>query len=397
MKILHLNTTLEGGAGHFSNDLIRFLDKRGHKNQVLTFADFLKKGFLKMNISVLLHLIKSYLIIKFRVKKNTKVISPTFSLWSKNKINAIVITYDLVIIHRFSNFLSYEEIIRIIKKSKKAIIIGIDEGLFTPYCTYTFECENFKKSCQNCPVSPKRNHKKIVRNYLKIKNQLLNADFSNSEILVANNHEKNKILTSFWKNTNIKISTSIFPYQLIMSDNEHVSVLSNKIKFFDDKLIITFSALFPSYRKGFDLINTYLQNLHNFYPIESNKKIEINIITNDNSFLLEKSLHPNIKLKFHTILNKKAFELLLANSHIFLSFSRADSGPYTLNICYYLHTMILSFNVGVAVELAKKTKSIRIIDNFSAEKMAIQTLKIMLKSKSDIKSILNYKKDLFWI
>ena len=182
-----------------------------------------------------------------------------------------------------------------------------------------------------------------------------------------------------------------------MSDNEHVSVLSNKIKFFDDKLIITFSALFPSYRKGFDLINTYLQNLHNFYPIESNKKIEINIITNDNSFLLEKSLHPNIKLKFHTILNKKAFELLLANSHIFLSFSRADSGPYTLNICYYLHTMILSFNVGVAVELAKKTKSIRIIDNFSAEKMAIQTLKIMLKSKSDIKSILNYKKDLFWI
>ena len=66
MKILHLNTTIEGGAGHFSNDLMRYLDKRGHENHILTFKDFFKKGFLKRNFFVIIYLIKSYLILRFK-------------------------------------------------------------------------------------------------------------------------------------------------------------------------------------------------------------------------------------------------------------------------------------------------------------------------------------------
>ena len=59
--------------------------------------------------------------------------------------------------------------------------------------------------------------------------------------------------------------------------------------------------------------------------------------------------------------------------------------------------MILSFNVGVANEIAKKTKSVNIIDNFSTTSMATQTLKIILYSKLNLKSILSYEKDLLWI
>lgn len=392
MKILHLNTTIEGGAGHFSNDLKRYLDKRGHENHILTFKDFFKKGFLKRNFFVLIYLIKSYLILRFRKKNTIKIISPLFSLWKYSKIKDLVKLYDLVIVHRFSNFLSFQELVKITIDSKKVKILGIDEGLFLLDRRYSMNGKNYISDIKKF----EKNNRKL-KDYLRIESLLEKADFSNSEIIIANAVEKEKIKSSFWKKSKIKISTKIFPYQPYISNESLEKIFCNKIKCFENKLKITISALYPSYRKGFDLIGGYLQKLHDLYPSKSHKEIEVNIITKDNSFFIEKSPHPKIKLKFHNILNKHSFELLLAKSHVFLSFSRFDSGPYTLNICYYLHTMILSFNVGVANEIAKKTKSVNIIDNFSTTSMATQTLKIILYSKLNLKSILSYEKDLLWI
>ena len=127
------------------------------------------------------------------------------------------------------------------------------------------------------------------------------------------------------------------------------------------------------------------------------KKIEVNIITREDSIDFEKFSNKNLKFNYHNILDKKAFEIMLAKSHLFLSFSRADSGPFTLNMCYYLKTFILSFRVGVATELEKKTKSIRVINDFSSENMAKQTLKIMNESTQNIKNILSYKIENLWI
>ena len=108
----------------------------------------------------------------------------------------------------------------------------------------------------------------------------------------------------------------------------------------------------------------YLNNLNLLLPENSSKKITVNIITGENSINLEKFSNESLEIKSHNILNKDSFEIMLAKSHLFLSFSIADSGPFTLNMCYYLKTLILSFRVGVATEIEKKTKSIRIIDDF---------------------------------
>ena len=390
MKILHLTTSNQGGAGIFAANLVRYLDDSGHENEIFTFIDLFKKGFFKRRFSILIYLFRSFLILKYKKKNTTKIISPIFSLWSPSKIKKIVFDYDLVVIQRFSNFLSFQEIVQIIQNSKKVIIIGIDEGLFTPYCTFTFNCDKYTKSCEKCPVAPKRKFKRIISNYLKIENILETADFSNTEILVTNDLERIKLQNSFWRKAKIKVSTNIFPYSTVMSNEYLKSLFTKKIKIFDEKLIITISALYPTKRKGFDIMLKYLKNLNNLILENNRKKIEINIITRQDSIDFENFSNKNLKFKFHNILDKEAFEIMLAKSHLFLSFSRADSGPFTLNMCYYLKTIIFSFRVGVATELEKKTKSIRIIDDFSAENMAKQTLKIMNESSQNIKNILTY-------
>ena len=397
MKILHLTTTTKGGAGYVTENLVRYLDNSGHENKILTFNDFLKKGFLKKKVSVLVFLLKSFFILKFRKKKNRKVFSPVYSLWSSSKIKKIILNYDLVLIQRFSNFLSFQEIIQIIQNSKKVIIVGIDEGMFTPYCTYTFNCNKYTKSCEKCPIAPKIKFKRITHDFLKIESIIKAADFSNTEIIVANDFEKNKLRKSFWRNAKIKISTMIFPYSSINSNNYLNSLFNQKISIFDKKLIITISALYPTKRKGFDIMLKYLKNLNNLILEDNRKKIEVNIITREDSIDFEKFSNKNLKFNYHNILDKKAFEIMLAKSHLFLSFSRADSGPFTLNMCYYLKTFILSFRVGVATELEKKTKSIRVINDFSSENMAKQTLKIMNESTQNIKNILSYKIENLWI
>ena len=397
MKILHLTTTKQAGAGIFALGLSRIFEHSGHENKIFTFNDFLKKRFIKRRFSVLIYLFKSFLILKFRKKNNTKIISPLFSLWSPSKIKSLVSDYDLVVIQRFSNFLSFQEIIHIIQSSKKVIIIGIDEGLFTPYCTYTFDCEKYIGACEKCPVAPKSKFQLITSNYLKIENILKVADFSNTEIVVASDLEKIKLQNSFWRKAKIKVSTKIFPYHKVIS-NEYLNTLfAKKINLFDHKLIITISALSPTKRKGFDLVIVYLENLNNLSSHKNSKKIEINIITGKSSVNFEKFSNKNLEIKCHTILNKKAFEIMLAKSHLFLSFSRADSGPFTLNMCYYLKTIIFSFRVGVATEIEKKTKSIRIIDNFLADNMAKETLKLMNESNQKVKNLLSYNLDTTWI
>ena len=397
MKILHLTTTKQAGAGIFALGLARFFEHSGHENKIFTFNDFLKKRFIKRRFLVLIYLFKSFLILKFRKKNNTKIISPLFSLWSPSKIKSLVSDYDLVVIQRFSNFLSFQEIIQIIESSKKVIIIGIDEGLFTPYCFFTFDCDKYIGACEKCPVAPKSKFQLITSNYLKIENILKVADFSNTEIVVASELEKIKLQNSFWRKAKVKVSSKIFPYHKVMSNEYLNNLFAEKINLFDHKLIITISALSPTKRKGFDLVIVYLENLNNLLPHKNKKKIEVNIITGGSDVNFEKFSNKNLEIKYHNILNKEAFEIMLAKSHLFLSFSRADSGPFTLNMCYYLKTIIFSFRVGVATEIEKKTKSIRIIDNFLADNMAKETLKLMNESNQKVKNLLNYNTDTAWI
>lgn len=397
MKVLHLTTSISGGAGLFAKDLKRLLDSQRHENDIFTFKDFFKKRFFKISLSIISLLALTYIKLKLKNTSISRRISPVISLWSEKKIAQLVINYDVVMIHRFANFLSFSEIASIAKSKKKIIIIGIDEALFTPYCSYTYDCSKYTSGCHSCPIASERDFQKITDNYKIIKKIISSTNFSNCEVVFANDEERVKFENSFWKESNIKTRVQIFPYFKLNTEYEHLKKVDKKINQFNNKLIITVSSLHPTKRKGFDLMIRYLKLLSEESINFKDKLVEINIISNNSNNDFNQFSTKNLKVISLGAMDKYNFENMLTKSHLFLSFSRADSGPFTLNMCYYLKTMIFSFRVGVATEIVKNSKSIQIINNFSHEDMLIKTLSLMTITSSSYRDIITYQTSNKWI
>lgn len=397
MKILHLTTSKKGGAGLFTLDMERYFNNSGHINDVFSFNDFLSKGFIRFSIVVFYNLLKTLTRVKFKKKIDRKHISPLISIWRLNKIVDLVSKYDVVVIYRFANFLSLNELLKIIETSSKSYIIAVDESLFTPYCTYTFSCEQFKTGCKDCPIVKSQYKKRKIGDvFKKVNSTLKKHDLSKYDvkILTANKEEKQKISQSFWGKSNVKIETTIFPYELYLKEIEFKKIFDKKIDTFEDEIIMTISALSPSKRKGFDIFLNYLTNLESF--CEQNKRIvTLNVVTSE--FLKIKVKSNFLKIIQHGIMNKLEFEKLLASSHAFLSFSRTDSGPFTLNMCYYLRVLIYSFKVGVVTEISEQVNSVFISDQFNASSMLSLTKELFELDSTTLKSLLTYKINNKWI
>ena len=397
MKILHLTTSKKGGAGLFTLDMVRQFNKSGYINDVFSFYDFLYKGFIRFSPVVFYNLFKTLIRVKFYKKIDRKHISPLISIWRLNKIVDLVSKYDVVIIYRFANFLSHDELLNIIETSSKSYIIAVDESLFTPYCTYTISCKQFKTGCKNCPIVESQYKKKEIGViFEKVNRYLKKYDLSkyNLEILTANRVEQEKISQSYWGKTNVKIKTIIFPYLPFLKEFELEKIFNKKVRTFEDEIIISVSALSPTNRKGFDIFLDYLPML-DFFCEQNKRTVILNIVT---SSVLNVEVNSNyLKIIQHSIISKLKFEKLLASSHAFISFSRVDSGPFTLNICYYLRVLIYSFNVGVATEISEQTNSVFISDKFDALSMMSLTKNLFRLNTTDLEKTLTYKINNSWI
>ena len=397
MKILHLTTSKKGGAGLFTLDMVRHFNNSDHINDVYSFNDFLAKGFIRFSIVVFYNLFKTVLRVKFKKKNYSKHINPLLSIWRLTKIVDLVSKYDVVVIYRFTNFLSYTELLKIIEASSKSYIIAVDESLFTPYCNYTFSCEQFKTGCHDCPIVKSKNKKREIRvMYKNIYSILNDYDLSKFDvkILTANKEEKQKISQSFWGKSNIKIEPTIFPYELYLNDSEFEKIFNEKIGIFENEIIITISALAPTKRKGFDIFLNYLSKLASFCE-QNNRIVTLNVVTSE---FLDINVKSNfLKIIQHGLMNKQEFEKLIASSHAFLSFSRTDSGPFTLNMCYYLRVLIYSFKVGVATEISEQSDSIFMSDQFDSTSMMSMTQELFELDSITLKSLLSYKINNTWI
>ena len=171
--------------------------------------------------------------------------------------------------------------------------------------------------------------------------------------------------------------------------------LIKSVDSFADEINILFSAVDITKRKGYDLFLKYVAIMDDYLiKINFNKKVNINVITNK-KLKFEVNF---INIKLHNTVSPKKFEDYILNSHFFFSFSFADSGPYTLNICYYLKLPILSFKVGIVPELSKLSNSIFLADEISINSMVEISKKIFSLEKNEYDKLISYEPIKFkWI
>lgn len=153
LKVLHLSTSMYGGAGSAATRLhLALVDSKvdswivfRERSNVLQSLHFDYKIFDQLLGKALT------MISKYITKKPYSMVTPySRNMISKARIKKIA--PDVIHIHNWFNLLN-EEMIAWLIKNYSVVFTLHDSRIYTGGCHYSFDCRGFCQSCKNCPAT----------------------------------------------------------------------------------------------------------------------------------------------------------------------------------------------------------------------------------------------------
>lgn len=156
MKIAHLSTTHQGGAGIAARHLSRALNLHHMKSSFFALqANSYSAGDNEFSI---VRPLKNKAAAKVTTSVNLAISKESFfSLFSTSvdiKATIQAESFDVVHIHNFYNLLSPSFFEQLTDLSIPIVITLHDQRLFTGGCHYSLDCQNFTAGCNDCPIVP---------------------------------------------------------------------------------------------------------------------------------------------------------------------------------------------------------------------------------------------------
>ena len=345
-------------SGIVALDLMKGLMNYGCNIQIITKSELDEKYLLK-NRNIYRSFLRVFKILTNIKNKFDYIFCKSsyymFSLKTNNSkqyLNYLIESINLIpdfYIYLFpNNFLDMSDLYYLYEKTKVKIIwYMMDMSILTGGCHYAWDCDGYTKNCGFCPGLQFGHRKdRTYRNLLSKRNLL----------------EKNFLLpvaASEWQLMQLKksslFSNSKIFYKILLPINPLIFNFRNKklsrnyFNILENKKVILFGAIkIEERRKGFSELQKTLHYLHDFMsPLQVN---DIHLL-----FVGNRSLSVDYKLPFnHSFLGyldhfnlAKAFQA----SDIFVSTSIEDSGPMMINQSMMCGTPVVSFKMGVALDL----------------------------------------------
>ena len=330
MRILHLATSSDGGAGIAATRIVTAQTIMGMDSMLLTRENQLENVRIKF---------KKYLgkLVtigsKQIVNKRYGVISP-ISISTFNFKEIEIYKPDVLNIHNWYNFLSLRDIYRLSEKYPITFTLH-DARLATGGCHVTLGCEKFEQTCKKCPAS------KID---FAIRQSKKNMDAHLSMM------KKYAIVSpSKWMLSELSKSTLV--------QNSQVSeVIGNPVPFTENisprakmatPLRISFvSAVLDSEFKGLELLINSLKFLGANYPeIKGVVKLIGNTVQNHDS------KYGGIEVKTIGSVSEPELKSILADTDLLLVPSVSDNFPSVITEAQFAGAIVVATNVGGIPEM----------------------------------------------
>lgn len=258
---------------------------------------------------------------------------------------------DIIIAVFMQNMVSFKDLYKLQVQTKANVILYImDMAPFTGACHYAWDCRNYQKNCGNCPALYSNNENDQTRKNWEFKKKYI--DKTKLTVIAASEGQFQQLLKSSLFQLKDK-------HKVLLGLDENIFNVSDKIsarklmKLPQDKTIIFFGAVnINSKRKGYFELIEILNHLYNI--IEDSSKIYIAIAGGFNN-----ALHNMLPFE-HTFLGYLDYWKLAYTfqaSDVFLSPSIEDSGPMMVNQSIMCGTPVVSFDIGVAIDLVKSRKT----------------------------------------
>ena len=347
LRVAHLSTTHEGGAGLAARRLNLALNSQGIES---TFYALRKSGYIPSltEYSIQrtgLNRILSKVNASFQSKLNRKIF---FSLWSVSPINlkylkSSGIHQDTILhFHNWFNLISLSELAKLQKAGYKIVLTLHDERIFTGGCHYTLECRGFESGCGTCPFIA-QTLKAVPRRNLKKAKKFLTSDQNRIKLVAPSNWIAQEFAKSLFA-----ASFKVEVISNVHADLEYVTAFHPINK----KVRIGYASMYAkSWIKGFDIVEILQQESE-----QSECNLEFVFLSNYLDAESTKSLF------------WKDIDFLLVPS-------RMDNSPNVIHEARLNGIPLIASQVGGISELLNKEVDILIdVENFSPSALMSQIL-----------------------
>lgn len=397
LNILNLSTTSDGGAGLAAKEFNRFLLECGYNSKLVV-----KESRRKESGIIILEELSQVNTLRFafyKIKNKTKslcdkfIIGRTdnnFSFFNSNENRAeytaeeilkkTPFNPDIIIIHWVAWFLNSKTILDLYQQTNAKIFwVMMDNAPLTGGCHYSWDCEGYISDCQDCPAIIKDSKKKTASHNLQIKKEKLPDCV---ELIACSQPDYLKAVKSslFF---NRKIHKLILPVdeRLFFSSEERDAKKAHLKLPAPDSLIILFGSLsIIEKRKGLVNLISALHKVKRLLSISQKNKIHLAIIGN-------KLITEDYELPFeYTLLGYIPYNKLpdvFQVADVFVSPSIEDSGPLMINQSLMCGTPVVSFNIGVAVDLVINGITGYQADTGNTDDLALGLYNILIKEKTE--------------
>ena len=404
-KILHISSSIRGGAGIASYRMHNSLIKNGY-NSSLYIKNYSETNYPK-------NIFFSNSCFFFKIKKIVKLILPSnihfylknfffkkeinpFCFYQKNELNKkgldknflnVVRKYDILFVHWVSDFINTHDLDKIFSfKSIKIIFVMLDHAHITGGCHFSLNCEKFQSTCLNCPALRKKNslaHLQLIEKSDKIKR--FKADlitFSKTDLKLA---KSSKIKFKKYLKTTIPIELDEFDL--------------TRSKMNNNKYLFSCAFNFEDERKG---VSYFIKVLDHLDKKLKNKKITV-LCTNVPSDLEIKYNNINFE-KFNYDDDPKEYSKIYKKADVFVFTSIADSAPQMPVESLICGTPVVSFEVANLKEVITEKNDGIIVSNLNTSYMAEKIYHILYSKffhedkqikKRSLKAIKNHSQKKF--
>ena len=348
--ILHLTSTIHGGAGKYTMDFHRYLLQQGYMSYMAVRG---KKMIYPDGRTYAISITKSFWWNKLRrylfrlIVKRTEL-DNAYSMYNlcerftchlaADTLAAMPVKPDVVFVHWASDYANAEFIAHLKKQTGAEVIyLLVDNSLYSGGCHYQLDCQKYKDGCHDCPATSCRIVKRgIERNY-EFKKRLLPV----GSILINSSDDKVRLnQSSIFKNFNIEnVKLPMDWKQYIPSPNR--DALRQQWNIPVDKKVVFFGATsLAERRKGMSVLIEALNN-----------------VKSDNTLFIAAGNVNNMSLPSNTktvgYLKQEELIQMYQMADVFICPSLADAGPMMVNQALMCGTPIVAFPVGVSSDLVR--------------------------------------------
>lgn len=287
----------------------------------------------------------------FNVSEANKEFYSTRKLLKKSKVKP-----DVIIILHTNGFINEKNIYELYEITHAPVYwLMYDMAPFTGGCHYAWECEGYQNVCGNCPALFSLDPFDISHKNLIYKKEFL--DKTNIQIIAGSewqyrqakqstlfrNFKINKILTS--------CNSSIFKPVAKEIGREKFGIPHNS------KVIFFGATGLNEERKGIKYLLKALKELKEVFVRKSEFRYDIHLLVAGSQFDRIKDYLPFTYHYLGILDNTYGIASAYQTADLYVCPSVEDSGPTMINQCIMCGTPVVSFEMGVAIDLVINYKT----------------------------------------